>query len=90
MCLLTTVVAMLSKRGRTWDPEAMPPHKRMRRHMVDLPGGNVISALRGQEMLNDYAAANVEGFEKMRRPLGSNVARNLRKSLLKNRLWPSD
>ena len=27
-CLLVTVVAMLSKRGRPWDGEALPPHQK--------------------------------------------------------------
>ena len=27
-CLLVTVVAMLSKRARPWDAEALPPHQK--------------------------------------------------------------
>ena len=50
----------------------------------------MISAQRAQDMINDFGAAKVEGFRKLRRPLGSNVARHLKKSLLKNKLWPAD
>ena len=89
-CLLVTVVAMLSKRARPWDAEALPPHQKMRRHLQDLAGGNVITAQRAQEMLNTYADANVPGCHKLKRPLGSNVSRSLRRGLLKNKLWPTD
>ncbi len=50
----------------------------------------MVSALRAQEMLNDFGAANVQGFRKMRRPLGTNVSRKLRKTSLRNKLWPTD
>ena len=74
---------MVSKRARGWDATVLPPAQRLRRHVQDLTGLNALPARRIQEIINDMSEAGVEGFAGMRRPLGTNIARNLRNTTLR-------
>ena len=79
---------MLSKAKRPYTPSDLPPDKRLRANVTDLFVTNVVSGLRTQEVLNDIAGV-AGSFAKDKRPLGTNAARNLRRSVLKRTLWPS-
>ena len=48
---------MLSKTKRPYDPEELPPDKRLRKNLEDLYASNIISASRAQELVGAAAAA---------------------------------
>jgi len=82
---------MLSKAARPYDPEELPPEKRLRRNLQDLLANNVISGSRAQELFNDAAAAGDRNCRPLTRhgPLSHHAARDVRRRLLKHTMWPS-
>ena len=86
---------MWQKRQRAQDPEA-PAAKRLKDNIIDLYGTGDVSAERAQDLLEDAGAFGEEvgrdDFQNVRRrnAPGSarNIARDLRKRLLKKSLWP--
>ena len=79
----------MSKRARTWKAtDVATPGERLRHHMVDIHGTNALPCERLQEMMNEYAAAGIPEFQWERRPLGTNVARGIKKSFLRYNQWP--
>lgn len=79
---------MLSKNKRPYDPNELPPDKRLKSNLTDLWASNTISSSRTQEIFNDVADAGVQHFHHLKRPLDTNCARNLRRGLLKRNMWP--
>ena len=80
---------MLSKHKRPYDPQTLPPDKRLRANLGDVFSSNQLSARRTQELINDCAAAGVTTFCSLKRPLGTNISRNLKRIFLKGCQWPS-
>ena len=80
---------MLSKHKRPYDPQALPPDKRLRANLGDVFSSNQLSASKTQELINDCSAAGVTTFCSLKRPLGTNISRNLRRIFLKGCQWPS-
>ena len=78
---------MFARYKRAYDKRTLEPQKRLRRNLEDLVAENQVSSARGSELLQDAAAAGVadvrprEGFER-------NVARDLRRRLLRGSPWP--
>ncbi len=84
------LLGMLSKHGRAYDPAGLPPTKRLRNNLVDLYACNAVSAKRASELLADAEAAGVRscsGLVSRKGALG-NAARNLRRRLMQDSLWP--
>ena len=80
---------MLSKQKRAYEPEQLPPDKRLKANIKDIFATNQLSGVRSQELINDIADSGVMGFRSLKKSLKANVARNLRRSFLKGCLWPS-
>jgi hypothetical protein len=79
---------MLSKLKRPYDPEALPPTKRLKANLQDVLAGNQLPATRTQELINDMVDAGLPSMAGLKKPMGSNVARNLRRAFLKHAQWP--
>ena len=80
---------MLSKRGRAYDPDSLPPAARLRHNISDLFLSTDISASRAQELLQDAGASGSAHVGDMQRLGGAkNVNRNLLRKLLKGSKWP--
>ena len=76
-------MCMTSKRARAWKATAVAaPGERLMHHMVDLHGTNSLPASRLQELMNEFAEAGNPEFHSERRPLGTNIARAIKKSFL--------
>ena len=84
--------SMLSKTKRPYDPNELPPARRLRHNLVDLFGRNVISGSRASELLRDAAAAGVSGCAELVGASSSNDgphgARTLQRRLLRWTVWP--
>ena len=82
---------MLSKRQRTWDPKAVPTAgARLQHHVQDIYGTSSLPASHIQEIMHDLAAAGIHEFKrKTAGGTGNNIARGLRRSLLRNNQWPN-
>ena len=86
------ICAMLHKTQRAYDPSEYPADKRLKMNIIDLYATNTVSAARTQELLNDAADAGVRPCRRLRRKqrgCEKNVARDLKRKLLKNCAWPS-
>ena len=80
---------MFSKLSRPYNAASLPAPKRLRRNLEELYTNNNISAARSQELFNDAAAAGDTHCRPLRGRLdGRNVARRLRRKLLKQSQWP--
>ena len=80
---------MFSKLSRPYNAASLPAPKRLRRNLEELYTNNNISAARAQELFNDAAAAGDTHCRPLRGRLdGRNVARRLRRQLLKQSQWP--
>jgi hypothetical protein len=82
---------MLSKNKRPHEPEGLRPAKRVRNDCRDLYANGLLSGDRTQGMLNNVATltpADVRALQADKRVLGSNTARDLRRSFLKGCMWP--
>ena len=84
---------MFSKRQRSYDPDALPPEKRLRANVTDLFTSNAISAERAHEMLRDAAESGVKGMAEFLKPRSTkwkngNTARRLRNVGNKLSGWP--
>ena len=81
---------MLHKTRRSYDPAVLPADERLTRNIVDLWATNTLSAARAQEMLDDAAAANVPASRKYKSKTKNkkNIARGLKRRLLKGSKWP--
>ena len=80
---------MFSKNARPYNPDDLPPGKRLRRNIEDLMSSNSISGSRAQELFNDAHAAGDRNCRRLVGRMGANVARDLRRRLLKNSMWPA-
>ena len=80
--------AMLSKRKRPYDASSLSPEAKLQRNVWDLFGSNALPAQRIQSLVNDIADVSVLSFQGLRKPLGTNICRNLRRTFLKNCQWP--
>ena len=82
---------MLSKRPKPYS-ENLPPAKRLAANVRDLYASNTISCRRTQMFVNDMEDASVQHLPaKVRRNLDhKNLARNLRKGMLKHCMWPKE
>ena len=58
--------AMLSKNKKPYDPNALQPHARYRRHIQDLYADNALSSSRIQELFDDAHDAGIEGLRDVR------------------------
>jgi hypothetical protein len=83
---------MQSKHSRAYSSKDLPPSKRLRQNIADLYASNQLSANRAQELFEDAAAAGAADCRILtRRPATKkNIARDLRRRLLKNTQWPDD
>ena len=92
LCLLQYVLvsSMLHKTKRSYDPAVLPADERLTRNIVDLWATNTVSASRAQEMLDDAGQANVSAAKKYKSKTknAKNVARGLKRRLLKGSKWP--
>lgn len=83
---------MLSKNKRPYDPNELPPARRLRQNLVDLFGRNAISGSRASELFRDAAAAGVAGCAELVGASSSNDgphgARTLSRRLLRWSVWP--
>ena len=53
---------MLPKTKRPYDPEALPPDKRLRANVQDLFANNLLSGKRLQELINDAPGAGASSM----------------------------
>ena len=84
---------MLSKRGKPYNPNAVAARRRLGLNVRNLFASNTVSARQAQELFNDAEAAGVEGHNlptRSRDMKSKNLARDLRKSLLKRKMWPTE
>lgn len=85
---------MFSKRPLPEDAaSAADPAERLRANLVDLFLSNQMSGLRAQSVFSDVHANQVPGFKKLAKAgkhgcRKRNVARDLRRTLIKNKVWP--
>ena len=79
---------MLSKKKRPYDASSLPPEAKLQRNVRDLFGSNALPAQRIQSLVNDIADVSVPSFQGLKRTLGTNICRNLRRTFLKNCQWP--
>ena len=79
---------MLSKRKGPYDESSLQPEAKLQRNVRDLFGSNALPAHRIQSLVNDIADVSVLSFQGLRKPLGTNICRNLRRTFLKNCQWP--
>ena len=79
---------MLSKRKRPYDADSLPPEQRLRANLADVYSSNTLSASRTQEIINVVADAGVSTFASLKRKVGPNTARDLRRTMLKGCQWP--
>lgn len=79
---------MLSKTKRPYDPEALPPDKRLRANVQDLFANNLLSGKRLQELINDAAGAGASSMGCLSRKDDKNATRHLRSKFLKRNQWP--
>ena len=74
----------VSKLSRPYNAASLPAPTRLRRNLEELYTNNNISAVRAQELFNDAAAAGDTHCRPLQGRLGgSNVARRLRRKLMK-------
>ena len=84
---------MLSKRGKPYNPNASAASRRLGLNVRNLFASNTVSASQAQELFNDAEAAGVERHNlptRSRDMKGTNLARDLRKSFLKRKQWPTE
>ena len=79
---------MLSKTKRPYDPEALPPDKRLRANVQDLFANSLLSSKRLQELINDAAGAGASSMGCLSRKDDKNATRHLRSKFLKRNQWP--
>ena len=82
---------MLSKNKRPHEPEGLPPGKRVRNDCQDLYANGFLTGNRIQRMLNNVGTltpADVRALQADKRVVGSNTARDLKRSFLKRCMWP--
>jgi len=81
---------MLHKTKRPYESLALEPAQRFKRNVIDLYAGNVLSASRTAELLEDAAGAGIQACSLGSRPVSkSNKSRSLRRKLSKGSAWPS-
>ena len=79
---------MLSKTKRPYDPEALPPDKRLRANVQDLFANSLLSGKRLQELINDAAGAGASSMGCLSRKDDKNATRHLRPKFLKRNQRP--
>jgi len=80
---------MLSKNKRPYDPGPLDAEQRLVANVENLFATNTLSARRSQELLNDIAGVGVARAKPLAKPVGTNAARDLRRSFLKRSQWPA-
>ena len=77
---------MLSKHGKPYDEKKLVPAKRLAMSVDDLVSANLISASRGEQILDDAIDAGVSAVRRYRgtgkKSLLSNAARNFKRNRL--------
>lgn len=83
---------MLSKTKRPYDPDGLPPARRLRHNIVDLFGRNTLGGSRASNLLRDAAVAGAPGCAELVAASASSDAphgaRTLTRRLLKWTIWP--
>ena len=84
---------MISKTGRQVQEDAQP-HTRLKRNLQDLYGSGQVPGERLQSVLDDVAECEeqgyVSGFTELRSTGGGkNMARDLRRRMLRRSVWPN-
>ena len=77
---------MLSKSKRAYNPQELPPDKRLRANIVDLLSANILPGQRSVQVLRDIASAGVAAFHPFEKlDINENACRFLsRRVLLRN------
>ena len=88
---LAVAPAMLSKRARGYDEADLPPAQRLCANIADLVTGNDISAARGASLFRDATHGGNTGMRRlgMFGHAAKNIARDLRRKLVKGSRWPN-
>ena len=80
---------MLSKNRLPYDPQSLPPARRLRANVRDLFATNTLSGIRSQGLINDMYSAGAAGVEYSEHPVTERSGRNLRVKFMKYNQWPS-
>ena len=87
LCVVSRVLEkMLSKHGKPYDEKKLVPAKRLAMSVDDLVSANLISASRGEQILDNAIDAGVSAVRRYRgscKPSLKNAARNFKKFRLK-------
>ena len=81
---------MLSKNKRPYDPNELPPSRRLRMNLGNLLSRNELPATRVGELANDINRVAPTEVRDITGPLGGNTARKLRRNFLKKSTWMPD
>ena len=85
---------MLSKRAKPYNPERLPPRRRLRRNVASLLSANDLSAKRVHELAADINRVAPDEFADLRRTPTvaehGNAGRFMRKKFLKKSSWMPD
>ena len=84
---------MFRKRGKAYDEATIPKDKRLRRNLADLYLSNDVSAARAQSLFADAVGAKVSNCADLAAVgdggrIPNNMARDLKRRLLKGSKWP--
>lgn len=80
---------MFGKRTLPYNPDSLPPARRLRANIRELFASNTLSGTRVQSLVNDMADAGADGIMDLRRGVsGAHSARFLRGRFMKFNQWP--
>ena len=81
---------MISKKKRPYDPESLPPERRLRANLEDLFSRNELSGTRVAELANDVNRLTPHVLRNLTGPEGHNTARRLRGRFMQKSTWMPD